>query len=247
MEERGASSFSELSSKSRNLLKWMMVVNSVLLLRKVAVIATACKQYVNISCDNLVAVFKDSEMTQVADLPRKDLGHSWPMRKVRIDNSEHLASFSNPSSSRCEASSSDARFSSTYEGGREGSAVAPGNCTKPTSSAVNLTMMGSHTNAGNSSIRMPPPSQITVSRPPGQTSVRSSQAMVRQDQTPVRSSLTATPMLNSNRTHSSTQLPLSFPTPPVFNFGQRHAPVGASHPQRLNTPAPSQVFNIVKG
>ena len=207
-------------------------VNSVLLLRKVVVIVTACKQYVNISCDNLVAVFKDSEMTQVADLPRRDLGHSWPMRKGRTDNSEHLASFFNPSSSRCEASSPSARISSTYEGGREGSAVAPANCYKPTSS-VNLTMIDSHTNEGNSSIRMPPPpSQMTVSRSPAQTS------MVRQGQTPVRSSLTATPM-----THSSTQLPLSFPTPPVFNFGQHHAPVGASHPQRLNTPAPSQVFN----
>ena len=222
-------------------------VNSVLLLRKVAVIVTACKQYVNISCDNLVAVFKDSEMTQVADLPRRDLGHSWPMRKGRTDNGEHLPSFFNPSSSRCEASPPSARISSTYEGGREGSAVAPANCTKPTSSAVNLTMMGSHANTGNSSIRMPPPSQMTLSRTPAQTSIKPSQAMVRQSQTPVRSSLTATPMMNSNRTNSSTQLPLSFPTPPVFNFGQRHAPVGASHPQRLNTPAPSQVFSIVKG
>ena len=85
--------------------------NSVLLLRKVAVIVTACKQYVSISCDNLVAVFKDSEVTQVADLPRRVLGQEWPMRKGRMDSSEHLTPFFNPSSSRCEASSSDARFS----------------------------------------------------------------------------------------------------------------------------------------
>ena len=39
MEERGASSFRELSSKSRNLLKWMMVVNSVLLLILLVILA----------------------------------------------------------------------------------------------------------------------------------------------------------------------------------------------------------------
>ena len=171
------------------------------------------------------------------------------MRKGRMDSSEHLTPFFNPSFSRCEASSPDSRTSATSEGGREGTAVAPTNCTKPTSSAVNLTMMGSHANTGNSSIRMPPPSQMTLSRPPGQTSVRSSQAMVRQGQTAVRSNLTTTPLINSDsdRTQSSTQLPLSYPTPPTFNFVQCHAPMGTSHPQKLNTPAPSQVINIIKG
>merc|ERR1719234_927755 len=56
------------------------------------------------------------------------------------------------------------------------------------------------------------------------------------------SNMTTTPMLSSNRlSSSSSQLPLSFPTPPAFNFGQQQkGPVGASHPQRMNTPAPSQ-------
>ena len=242
-------------------------VNSVLLLRKVAVIVTARKQYVNISCDNLVAVYKDSEVTQVADLSRRDLGQALPMRKGRIENNlASSAPFSNLSSPRCDTFSPDARISSTHEGGgasvSDGPLVGATNCHKPTSSGVHSTM-GSYVNSGNSSVRMPPPSQMTprqtqtLSRP-GQNSVRVGQATVRQQgQTTVRSNLTTTPMINSNmtttpmmssnRTPSSTQLPLSFPTPPVINFGQRNGPVGASHPQRLNTPAPSQVFNVMKG
>ena len=236
-------------------------VNSVLLLKNIAVIVTARKQYVNISCDNLVAVYKDSEVTQVGDLSRRDLGEALPMRKGRIENNlASFAPFSNPSSPRGKAFSPEARMSSTHEGGRdsssEGSVVAPNNCTKPTSAGVH-SMLGSNSNSGNPSVRMPPPSQMKprqsqmLSRP-GQTS---SQAMVRQQgHTTVRSNVTTTPMINSNlmttpmmnsnRTPSSSQLPLSYPTPPVFNFGQRNGP---SHPPRLNTPAPSQVFNIRKG
>merc|ERR1719234_1680410 len=109
-------------------------VNSVLLLRKVAVIVTARKQYVNISCDNLVAVYKDSEVTQVGDLSRSDLGQALPMRKGRIENNlAFFAPFSNPSSPRCDSFSADARTSSTREGGRRGPLVASTICPKPAS------------------------------------------------------------------------------------------------------------------
>ena len=212
--------------------------NSVLLLRKVKVMVTARKQYVSITCDNLVAVYKDSKVTQVVELSSRDLCQGLPIRKRRLDNSDQQ-----PPSAPSSMSSSSSRIPSTYEG-RRGSVfgVTAGNSNKPISSTTNLA------NSPNNSLRMPPPSQLTQrqqNQTPtglGQTSFGSSQATIRhQGQSAVKSNMATTPMINSNRTPSITQLPLSFPTPPVTNFGHRHGPVGASHPQRLNTQAHSQV------
>ena len=221
--------------------------HSVLLLRKVPVFVTACSQFVNISSDNLVAVFQISGVTQVADLSINDIEQALPMKKGRVDQNDYRSSLTPPSnhtSLRLEAFAPDAR-----------DRVSPRN-TEERASCSNFAKPTSHTLGPNSStefstnlVRMPPPSRVIekegqplrLGQTPAQTSVRPGQtAMARFMGT------TTTPKTSSNlrpcssSSNFSSQLPSTFPTPPVFNF----RPTAAKSQSR--TPAPSQVEAVIR-
>ena len=218
--------------------------HSVLLLRKVPVFVTACSQFVNISSDNLVAVFQISGVTQVADLSINDIEQALPMKKGRVDQNDNRNSLTPPSnhtSLRLEAFAPDTRVSPRNTEER----ASCSNFAKPTSHTL-----GPNSSTGSSThlVRMPLPSRVIekqsqplrLGQTPAQTSVRPGQTAM-----PRFIGTTTTPKTSSNlrpgssNSNFSSQLPSTFPTPPVFNF----RPTAATSQSR--TPAPSQVEAVL--
>ena len=166
------------------------------------------------------------------------------MKKGRVDQNENRKSLTPPSnhtSLRLEAFAPDTTVSPRNTEER----ASCSNFAKPTSHTL-----GPNSSTGSSTnlVRMPLPSRVIEkqSQPlrsgqtPAQTSVRPGQTAM-----PRFIGTTTTPKTSSNlrpgssNSNFSSQLPSTFPTPPVFNF----RPTAATSQSR--TPAPSQVEAVL--